>query len=106
LDGGKVNPNFLASQDRMQKPCSCTICQSPEHSSSKCPELVKELETGFYTPAGGMPQGGDDDDESSEKQQNLNNLWIQMKARWDATLSLTLALNTSSPLLHNPLKTC
>jgi hypothetical protein len=47
----------------MQKPCPCSICQSPDHRSSKCPELYKDLETGFYKPAGGMPQGGGDDDE-------------------------------------------
>lgn len=48
----------------MNRACPCSICQNPEHRSNKCPELVKELETGFYKPAGGMPQGGGDDDES------------------------------------------
>jgi len=46
----------------MNRAHPCTLCQSTEHSSKKCPELVKELETGFYKPAGGYQQGGEDDE--------------------------------------------
>ena len=45
-------------------PIPCSVCQQDSHHARKCPELVKDLETGFYKPAGGMPQGGDKDDES------------------------------------------
>lgn len=51
----------------MNRACPCSICQSPEHRSRQCPELTKELETGFYKPAGGMPQGGGDDDEGLDR---------------------------------------
>ncbi len=74
----------------MQKPCPCSVCQSPDHHSRKCPELHKDLETGFYKPAGGMPRGGDDDDEK------LNKLWLQFRAQWVAMRSSTQILNTNS----------
>jgi hypothetical protein len=83
----------------MNPAAPCSVCQQQGHPSRKCPELVKELETGFYKPAGGMPQGGGEDDE------NLNRIWAIYKAKWAVTHSLTLDLNTSSPLLCNPPKT-
>ena len=50
------NPNANAS--------ACSVCQSHEHSTKKCPEIVEDVNRhGFYKPAGGMPQGGDDEDE-------------------------------------------
>jgi hypothetical protein len=42
----------------------CCVCNEATHKSDHCPELTKELQPGFYKPAGGMPRGGDDDDES------------------------------------------
>jgi hypothetical protein len=80
----------------MQKPCPCSVCQSPEHHSRKCPELHKDLETGFYKPAGGMPQGGGDDDD-----EKLNILWQQLRATWVAMPSSTQTLNTNSVLLFS-----
>lgn len=51
---------------------ACSICQDHEHVTKKCPELTKEInQTGFYKPAGGMPQGGDDDDEHASIMRNL-----------------------------------
>jgi hypothetical protein len=55
--------NFYFSSYKMNSACPCSICKESTHSSRKCPELVKDLETGFYKPAGGYQQGGDDDDE-------------------------------------------
>jgi hypothetical protein len=82
----------------MEKPSPCTICQGTDHHPRKCPELHKDLETGFYKPAGGMPQGGDDDDEK------LNRLWSGIKAQWVAMHSLTQGSNTNFDLVFNPLK--
>lgn len=48
----------------MSNPAACTVCGERDHRSRSCPSLSKELEVGFYKPAGGMPRGGDDDDES------------------------------------------
>ena len=48
----------------MQAACKCNICQSAEHSSNLCPELLKELKPGFYKPSRGMPQGGGDEEDS------------------------------------------
>ncbi len=48
----------------MSNPAACTVCGEREHKSRQCPELTKELQPGFYKPAGGMPRGGDDEDES------------------------------------------
>jgi hypothetical protein len=60
---------------------------------------VKELETGFYKPAGGMPQGGGDDDE------NLNSPVPPILGKWVATLSSTPDFNTSLPLLFKSQQT-
>jgi len=48
----------------MSNPAACLICQERDHKSADCPELVKDLQPGFYKPSGGMPRGGDDEDES------------------------------------------
>jgi hypothetical protein len=41
----------------------CCVCNEGGHKTDRCPELLKELQPGFYKPAGGMPQGGGDDDD-------------------------------------------
>jgi len=64
----------------MEKPSPCTICQGTDHHPRKCPELHKDLETGFYKPAGGMPQGGDDDDEKARVNQQTHNCLPQQGA--------------------------
>ena len=50
----------------MENPAACTVCGERDHASRHCPALTKELEVGFYKPAGGMPRGGDDEDEHLE----------------------------------------
>ena len=47
----------------MECACPCTICKETDHHPSNCPELVKDLQPGFYKPAGGYAQGGDEEDE-------------------------------------------
>ncbi len=47
----------------MSNPAACSVCGEREHKSRQCPELYKDLQPGFYKPAGGMPRGGDDEDE-------------------------------------------
>lgn len=48
----------------MQKACPCSICQQTDHLSRHCPELRRELETGFYKPSGGHQGGGEGEDET------------------------------------------
>lgn len=76
----------------MNSAVQCRICQEA-HKESKCPELTKELEPGFYKPAGGYSQGGGDEDEKLKQ-----NLAATMQS-WVVTHSLTRVLNTSSDLL-------
>ena len=47
----------------MNNPARCSVCNEADHKGNHCPELTKELQPGFYKPAGGMPQGGGDDDD-------------------------------------------
>jgi hypothetical protein len=50
----------------MEKPVACALCNEHGHTLRKCPQLTEEINrTGFYKPAGGMPQGGDDDEHVS-----------------------------------------
>jgi hypothetical protein len=48
----------------MNTAARCPVCNEGGHKADHCPELTKDLQTGFYKPAGGIPRGGDDDDES------------------------------------------
>lgn len=67
---------------------ACTVCQQPGHRSNKCPELVKELEPGFFRPSGNAPQGGGGDDD-----EKLSNLWLQLRAQWFTLASSTQGFN-------------
>jgi hypothetical protein len=69
----------------------CTVCQQPDHRANRCPELSKDLQPGFYKPAGGMPQGGDDGDD-----EKLSKLWLDLRAKWITLASSTQALNVES----------
>ena len=55
--------NFYFSSYKMNSPCPCSVCKETTHSSRRCPDLVKDLESGFYKPAGGQPHGGGDDED-------------------------------------------
>jgi hypothetical protein len=43
----------------------CMVCNEQGHVPSDCPELHKDLDNGFYTPAGGKPIAGDEDDSAT-----------------------------------------
>lgn len=59
----------------MENPAACAVCQARTHKSDRCPELSKDLQPGFYKPAGGMPQGGGDDDDESLQNAALSPLF-------------------------------
>lgn len=69
---------------------ACAVCKEAGHRSDRCPELSKDLQPGFFKPAGGMPQGGDEEDEK------LSKLWLQFRAKWIANASLTQDLSVES----------
>lgn len=46
----------------MSNPAACSVCGERDHASRHCPCLTKELEVGFYKPAGGMPRGGEEEE--------------------------------------------
>ena len=71
----------------MNAAARCPVCNEGEHKGDRCPELTKELQTGFYKPAGGMPRGGDDDDESLQARlAPLPAIFIQNNARCDRNI--------------------
>lgn len=65
----------------MNQAGACTICQEAGHRMNRCPELSKDLQPGFYKPAGGMPRGGDDEED------RLNRLWSFFTTQFKQTHS-------------------
>lgn len=70
---------------------ACTVCQEVGHRLDRCPELVKELEPGFFRPSGNAPQGGGGDDD-----EKLSKLWLQLRTQWLTNASSTQGLNAQS----------
>jgi hypothetical protein len=73
----------------MNNPARCSVCNEADHKGNHCPELTKELQPGFYTPAGGMPQGGGDDDDEHLRKAILSPLFaifIKNNTRCDSNI--------------------
>ena len=63
----------------MNNACPCSICKETDHHPSKCPELVKDLQSGFFRPSGGYAQGGDEEDEKAQIKRRQKKININKK---------------------------
>lgn len=82
----------------MSNPAACAVCQERDHKSAHCPELTKELQPGFYKPAGGMPRGGDDEDDSLDcnRFSPLPGVFVQQDTRCNRNIQ-----RSKNPILAN-----
>ena len=86
----------------MSNPAACSICGERDHKSGQCPELNKDLQSGFYKPAGGMPRGDEEDDSLNRTRCSpLFTIFIE-----NNTCSYCNIQRTQNPVLTNTQNRC
>ena len=87
----------------MNKACPCSICKESDHHLRNCPELTKDLQPGFFKPAGGHQGGGEDDEHllNHYRGSPLSTKFIEYNTR-----GYTYIQRTHNPILTNTQNGC